>query len=476
MLTTQQRHENPHFVRRALVRHWRLAGMVAAAVLLLALWGIMALPREYSSEARLFVRFGRENLTLDPAATHSPMIEIDESRENEINSLLKVLKSRAMLDRLVESLGAEYQRAVQDLETKIEVWAPRKSNIISVRCTANSPAQAQKITARLVEIYLGEAVRLHEAAASDESLANPAQHSMIQWQAAAARLGQEQDKLDIAAIDGQRQQIQTEIAETDAKLRANQSDLKTSEASIASLQDQIAALPKTLVPQETPPSIALDNVPATLLQLEAREQELASTRSDNHPQLLAVRQQLADLRATPRQQPSQRRQAPQATQDVNPSRQALELALRSEQSQAAAHRKREAALTAHASKLRGDLKQLDAQAASLSKLQQDVDLAEGQYQADKLEQARISRSLDDERISSLTVAQPANLPSEPAGPRRAYLLALGAIVASLSGLASALVAACFRRVLATGTDLERLWDLPLIGVLPRLDQRVAAAS
>lgn len=480
MLTPQQHHEKPHFVRRALVRHWRLAGMVAAAVLLLALWGIIALPREYSSEARLFVCFGRENVTLDPTGTTDPMIAIDESRENEINSLLNVLKSRAMLDRLVESVRPDYQRAVQDLETKVEVWAPRKSNIISVRCTATSPAQAQKITARLVEIYQGEAVRLHQAAALDETRANPAQDSMSQWQAAAARLDQEQDKLDIATIDSKRQQIQAEIADIDAQLRANQADLKTSEARVASLQDQIASLPKTLPTQEAqPPSAAPENVQATLLEMEARERELAGTRSDNHPQLIAVRQQLADLRSAPNKQPSQAPQATQptqATQELNPSRQALELKLRSEQSQAAAHRERDKTLSAQVSKLRGDLKQLSAQAAALGQLQQDVDLAEGRYKADKLEQARISRSLDDQRISSLTVAEPANLPDEPSSPRRAYLLALGAIVASLSGLVSALVMARFQPVLSTSTDLERLWDLPLIGVMPRLEQGMAAPA
>lgn len=407
-----------------------------------------------------------------------------------------------MLDRLVESLGPDYvlsgrgeptpfqaaaanattqptaahQQAVQHLERNIEVSAPRKSNIISVQCQANSPALAQKITARLVEIYLDEHVRIQQTAGSHQSFVDQTQLSKTMSQAAASRFEQEKDKLGIAAIDGKKQQIQGEITDLDAKLLANRSDLKTAEARIASLQKQIESLPETLVTQESQaPNAAFDNMRGTLLQLESREQELASTRSDNHPQLVAVRQQLKDLRTPLHEQPSQRAQA---TQAVNPSRQALELSLLNEQSQAAAFRGREKALVAQTARLRGDLKQLNAQEASLGQLEQEVELAEGRHKAyaDNLEQARINRSLDDERISSLTVVQPATYPTSPSGPRRAYVFALDLIVASLSGLGAALIAAYLQPVLTTRIELERLWDLPLVGVLPRLERRMAAAS
>jgi uncharacterized protein involved in exopolysaccharide biosynthesis len=502
MPTAKQNQKKPRFVRRALARHWRLAGMVAVSVLLLTLLGIMVLPRIYSSEARLAVRFGPENLTLDPTATTGQMISIDASRENEINSLLEVLRSRAMLDRLVESLGPDYvltgrgepkpfqaaaasatneptaahQEAVQHLERNIEVSVPRQSNIISVQCQANSPALAQKITARLVEIYLDEHARIQRTAGSQQALVDQTQLSKTESQAAASRFEQEKDKLGIAAIDGKKQQIHDEITDIDAKLLANRSDLKTAEARIASLQEQIASLPEKLVTQEArAPNAASDNMRAALFQLESLEQELASTRSDNHPQLVAVRQQLKDLRTPLHEQPSQRAQA---TQTVNPSRQALELSLLNEQSQAAALRGREKSLVAQAARLRGELKQLNAQQASLGQLEQEVELAEGRHKADadKLEQARINRSNDDGRISSLTVVQPATFPTSPAGPKRAYVLALGLIVAALSGLGTALFAAYLQPVLTTRIELEELWDLPLVGVLPRLERRMAAAS
>jgi polysaccharide biosynthesis protein PslE len=503
MLTPQQIHDLVRYFRRSLERNWRLAAGVAGGVMAVTMVSVLFLPKAYFSEARLFVRFGRENLMLDPTATTGQMISIYESRENEINSLLEVLKSRAMLDRLVESLGPEYilwggepkpfaprpaatsgdlaagtqsrapitptaahQAAAAYLEKSIEVWAPRKSNIISVQCKSSSPAIAQQITARLVEIYLDEYVHVHRTAGSYEFFADQTKVANEEWQAAAGRLGAAKNKLGIVTIDGKKKQLQDEITDIDAKLLANRSDLKTAEARIESLQALIADLPEKIVTQEAQAAnAAFDNMRGTLFQLEAREQELAATRNDSHPQLVAIRQQISDLRNVLREQPTQRIQT---TEAVNPARQSLELNLLTEQSQVDALTGREKSLASLQTKLRGDLKQLNSQEATLGQLQQDVDLAESRYKAyaDKLEQARINRSLDDERISSLTVVQPASYPTKPSGPRKMYVLALGMIMAAVSGFGAAMIAAYFQPLVISPLDIERLLDLPLVGVLP----------
>src|SRR5688572_29761739 len=78
---------------RAARRHWRKGASASFAVSLVALAGTLCMPRHYCSEARLLVRFGRENQV---------------SRESEINSLIEIFRSRAILDRVVMELGPEY--------------------------------------------------------------------------------------------------------------------------------------------------------------------------------------------------------------------------------------------------------------------------------------------------------------------------------------------------------------------------------
>src|SRR5947209_3567070 len=65
-------------------------------------------PRAYRSQAKLFVRLGRENATLDPTATvgQAPVIAVPQSRENEINTAVEILKSRVLLEKVADAVGA----------------------------------------------------------------------------------------------------------------------------------------------------------------------------------------------------------------------------------------------------------------------------------------------------------------------------------------------------------------------------------
>ena len=95
------------FVYRALLRHRRVALGVTVSLGLLITAGVWFMPKTYLSEAKVFVRFGREN-QLDPTASTGQAISINETRESEINSLQEILRSRALLDRVVDTLGPDY--------------------------------------------------------------------------------------------------------------------------------------------------------------------------------------------------------------------------------------------------------------------------------------------------------------------------------------------------------------------------------
>src|SRR5262245_57577294 len=64
-------------------------------------------PRSYRSQAKLFLRLGRDNVTLDPTATlgQTPVVAIPPNREGEVNSVIDLLKSRALLERVVAKVG-----------------------------------------------------------------------------------------------------------------------------------------------------------------------------------------------------------------------------------------------------------------------------------------------------------------------------------------------------------------------------------
>jgi uncharacterized protein involved in exopolysaccharide biosynthesis len=498
MTTREQLLQFDRFAKKALACHWRKGVVAAAALAVVALLGTLLMPRSYYSEARLFVRFGREN-QVDPTASGGTMVALYESRESEINSLIEILKSRAILDRVVDELGAEFvlygkeqagqepgprtqepggssqnrqptkvhQLAVQRLAKDMTIGAPRKSNIITVACKAKSPAIAQQIVAKLVEVYQEEHVRVHRSPGSYAFFEEQAKQALVSWKSAAAELRDMKDRLGIVTIEGRRKHLEDQIAEIDFKRLGTQDELKASQAKIASLAALIAKLPTTIVTQEVESaSAAADGMRQTLYSLEAQEQELAAKMQEGHPKLTTVRQQVRDLRAILANQPAQKTQA---TEALNPARQGLEAQLLSERAQADALAARDRSLASAQQQLRGELTELNSQAVTIDALQQRIALAEANHKeyAQRLEQARINRTLDDERISSLSLVQPASYVTTASGPRRSLVLALGLVLAVASGLGIVLLAGWFNPLLTTAEQVAIALDLPLAGSVPR---------
>jgi polysaccharide biosynthesis protein PslE len=498
MKNSDQLLELYRFAQNAAQRNWRKGAAVFAAGALLAFVGALFMPRSYYSEARLFVRFGREN-QVDPTAAGSPMVALYESRESEINSLIEILKSRAILDRAVARLGPDYilagrsrgpeadfdaatppsrahQRAVTQLTKTVSVSAPRKSNIITVACKAKSPAAAQKIVAALVEVYQDEHVRVHRSPGSYAFFEQQAAQSLESWQKAADELRAMKNRLGIVTIEGGRKKLEDQIAEIDRRLLTDRAELSSVQGKIASLERQLDTVPAKIVTQaNTGPSAAFDGMRQTLFNLEAQEQDLASKMQDNHPRLVAVRHAVADARAILSAQPNERLQT---TEALNPSYQSLEQSLLVSRTRAAELAANERALAAQQRELDHELVELNAQAKNIDELQQRVALAETNHKeyAQRLEQARINRTLDDERMSSLSLVQPASYVATAVGPRRSLVLALGLFVAGMAGAATMLAFAWLNPLLMTAEQLAATIDIPLTAVVPRSTMRMAVGT
>src|SRR5262249_158936 len=75
---------------------------MCAAIAVILFW-----PRKYKSESKLLVRVGRETVTLDPAATTGQIMPVSVSRETEVASVLEMLRSRVMIEKLVDEIGPD---------------------------------------------------------------------------------------------------------------------------------------------------------------------------------------------------------------------------------------------------------------------------------------------------------------------------------------------------------------------------------
>src|SRR5262245_29780660 len=498
MPTPEQPFETYSFVRRALQRHRRKGMIVFAVGTVLAVAGTMLLPQSYYSQARLLVRFGPDN-QLDSADSGGQLASINESHQSEINTVIETLRSQAIFDRVVTALGpnlvlygnnqgtvdggqtgeanqpptSAHQTAVARLVKDVSIYTPNKSNTITVAYRASSPALAQQIVAKLVEVYQEVHVRMHRSPGSYEQFEQQAKESLAAWQAAAAELHEIKNRPGIVTTDGSRKNLEEQIADIDSQRLFNQAALSASRAKIASLEGLLSRLPQTRPQAVAGPNASVDGMRQTLTQLQAQEQELAAKMKADHPRLAAVRQLIRDLNESLMTQPPNE---VQETESLHPAWQELERTLLEEKSHADSLTERDRSLVKAQQQLRGELQQLSTQAIAIDELTQRVAVAEANHKecAQKLEQARANGKLDDERISSLNLVQPATYVTTPSGPLRLHVLALGLTAAALGGLVTTLAAAWFNPLLITGDQLARALDLPLAGIVPRVQVAPAA--
>ncbi len=216
-------------VFRVLFRHKRKMLVFFSATMTLVVLGLFLMPRSYTSDARLFVRIGKESISLDPTATTSETVALQESRESEINSEIEILRSRTLLEDVVDKLGTDdvltgvksgeagdgagesswlslvwapvniartalhghispKETAIERLEKAITITAPRRSNVIIVKSTGRSPEHAQRLLQAFVDSYADRHVKANRTHGSYDFFVDQAQILHDQLRAATGEL------------------------------------------------------------------------------------------------------------------------------------------------------------------------------------------------------------------------------------------------------------------------------------------------
>jgi len=470
--------------------------------------GVLFLPRSYESEAKLFVRVGRESVTLDPTATTGPTLSLYESRESEINSVVELLRSREIAERVVDELGpdvilakeekqeeagnplianlratlslwkksllpqeeiSDRERAILFLEQEVGIGTPRRSSIISVVCRTKDPKLSQKIVTTFVDVYLKAHAELHRTHGSHEFFMEQESLLRQQLQDANQALRDAKNKFGVASIDDQRKILQDRMGEVETEILRGEAALAASAAKVGRIQLALSEDPERLTTLEMTgvASAASDSMRQQLYALELRERELRAKFRDVHPLVVGVQRQVAEAREILEKEGSTRIQA---TQGISPVREKLELDLVGEQTEAASLTARLDALRLQQKDLRKQLAELNDYEVRIGNLQRQVDLLDANYRtyAGKVEEARIDASLQDERITNVNVAQPASLAQKPVAPKKALLLGLGLMVGTLGGLGLAIAAEFLDQSFKTPGEVEQVLELPVLVSIPRV--------
>jgi uncharacterized protein involved in exopolysaccharide biosynthesis len=171
-----------------------------------------------------------------------------------------------------------------------------------------------------------------------------------------------------------------------------------------------------------------------LVELELRESDLRRQYTEQHPLVQNVRQQIHLVRQDLKQQEAKR--YTKVRLEVNPLYQTLQQAYLQSQAELKALRAKKATLAAQLTDYQQKLQTFSQLESEFNTLQQEVEFKRQNYQLylTKLEESRISDAMDKEKITGVSMIEPARPPVTPASPNKRLNLTLAAFLGSFGGL------------------------------------------
>jgi uncharacterized protein involved in exopolysaccharide biosynthesis len=471
-------------------------------------------PEIYQSEARVLIRLGRESLALDPTVD-GPTVALSQSRENEVNSELAIIKSRLLAEQVVDRITPEVflaagvtktdtdappgllrraagfimetwrkvspplaqeesqtfaslrENAVSKMINSLNVTVEQKSHVITISFESMEPQFGQKVLNLFLTLYQDHHIQIHSSHA-------PPQFFQDQAVTLDEKLQEKENALETFRLSNnitstgiqketlfaQISRIQSDIAEMNSHIAATRAHNTSLEQGLAGRSREVEL--GRIVGRKSNSS---DTIKARLFDFRIKEADLSARYPDDHRELMEVREQIRLAESAL----SNEKQADEVTTGVDPTYQAMQLSLETGRAQLQGQ-------IASLEALEEDLKKPQAELAALVKnetvearLQRDVKLLEAEYLRYRQDMQRtdISRNLDMGNVSILSIIQPATMPLEPIKPKKALNLALGFFLALFGGISLAFLLEYLDDSLKTREDVERRLGLYVLASIPR---------
>jgi uncharacterized protein involved in exopolysaccharide biosynthesis len=336
--------------------------------------------------------------------------------------------------RMVKSLDpiSEREEAIITVERNLSVVAETQATVIVVRYQARSPQLAQTVCQAIVDAAQQEHMRIHRNEDSWLFFTNQQERLREQLDKSLAALRNAKDEMSLVSVDERRRTLEAQYSAVELDRLTTNQQLATAQASIDDLKQQLDEVPERLISSKRHvPNQGADILRDRFYELQVKSMDLQARYSDSHPLVLAVNDQLKQAQKVLAEQAELRTET---TDDVNPVYRALSLSMKKEQSLVAGLKARLVELDGQKETVIADLRALNQNEFDLDQLGRDSELARSKYlqYARNMEEARIDKELENQRISNIGVVQPATLAEKPVVPARGLTVA-GTFVLAVAG-------------------------------------------
>lgn len=498
-------------------RHKKKLFAYNVLIMLLVVLAVLFWPRKYQSQAKVWIKLGRENTKLDPAIAVGESISIQETdREDEIKSVLDVIGSRGVIEGAVERLGAAVvlgdealpnadtsesgfelksnpivevlqnslgrvlgfvkmldpisvkEEAIREVEENLHVDAVRKSNVVSLVYDSKYPALAQAVVGELVSVYQSEHSRIHHSRGSRAFFEEQSEKLRQRVETVSNKIKSIMDDSGIASIDGERSIVESEMLHIQtAKLDA----IRGYAASKATIEKMTALLeehPQHIMSEDkSVPNTGRDDMRTQLFALQMQRMELETKYNADNPLVQAAKAQEEQARKALSEDSTMDRS--EVSLAVNAVHQNLATSMAQAKAQSVGLEATLETLEQQEAAILKRMAKLNATDIQVRELQRELALAEKNYTvySRNVEDARVDEALNQSAISSIGIAQRPTYQEKPVSPSK--------LLCGLLGMASMLFGSLgivlLMRLLESDSirdadELEAMLEIPVMVSIP----------
>jgi polysaccharide chain length determinant protein (PEP-CTERM system associated) len=469
---------------------YRWTALAIAWGICLVSWSvILVLPNKYEAQARVFV---------DPSTALKPVIQglaIEQDVNEELNLVRQSLMSRPHLEKILNETGLaprvktseSMARAIDGLGTRIDIvsvspagneMAPSKVYTISYADTNRD--RSIKVVQILLDSFMegtigGKRTGSLEAQAFVEGQIKDYEQRLSQAEQSLAAF----KKQNVGLVPGDQSdyfsRLQTEI---DA-VKKTQTELGIAETRRTALAQQLRGEGPLAAGTSQGVSFgangALQPGGDTLSRIQETQSKLDDLLlrfTDRHPDVIALRQTLADLKKRRQAEIEALKRGDEGAAvatgaSSNPVYQSIQLALNQADVEIAGLRGELSDHQAKVTDLRRLVDTMPQVEAEFARLNRDYNVNKAQYTAlvERLQQAKLGDAAEEKGSVRFEIIDPPAADFRPVSPKRTMLL-LGALVAALAGGAGvAYLLTTMRPVFHTARQLGQITGATIYGVV-----------
>jgi len=454
-----------------------------ATVITVTIGSFMTAPI-YQANTSLMIKMGRENI-YRPEVGNSNRV-FSSNPEKTLNTEIKILTSPGLMIKLIEEMGLvniypgmaissdgnvkSLESAAKKFSSNISVGIAKNSDVIDISFQHKDPNIAANALNLLVKVFQEKHIQVFRSSLSslfDKQLKNYEK----KMRESERKFEDFKQKHKIFSRDEQASFLLKQRTNLDISLRETQSRIGGLRQKIASLKSQIRSIPeRELLPLNTGANHyrIIDQSKAKLLALKQREIEL----SRKYKSFPASDQLLSGVRNEIRLVENfLARQKNILKENLPSGKNILHQEIKMELIKARAELKslgaKEAQIKRQRIQLDEDLVVHDRKGQQFKMLLRELSTNENNYEiyVRKLEEANISKEMDELKMDNISVIQEATVPTHPIKPNKRLNIFMSIFLGAFSGIGLAFLSEYFGQTFSTPEEIRNRLGLPVIGTV-----------